>query len=164
NPTFDAVGPPDGYWGAKLVMSFTDDQLTAVTEATRWSDFSARAYLLDGLKERRDRIGRHWFARVSPLDGPRVEGGAIAFDDLWTRHFGGTAQYRYDFDGGGAAADGIADQARVPIPAGLTADAGGRARVRVWRSRAEGTGWAPRPATIWLEPDGGGWRVTGVRY
>lgn len=164
NPTFDAVGPRDGYWGAKLVMSFTDDQLAAVTEATRWSDFSARAYLLDGLKGRRDRIGRHWFARVSPLDGPRVEGGAIAFDDLWTRHFGGTAQYRYDFDGGGAAADGIANQARVPIPAGLNADAGGRARVRVWRSRAEGTGWAPRPATIWLEPDGSGWRVTGVRY
>jgi hypothetical protein len=163
NPTFSAVGAPDGYWGAKLVMSFTDDQLAALTEASRWSDFSARSYILAGLKARRDMIGRYWFARVSPLDDPRVEGGALVFDDLWTRHFGGSAQYRYDFDGRAAGSEGIANQARVPLPSGL-AGSDGRVRVRVWRSRAGKTGWSPRPATIWLEPSGSDWRVTGVRY
>jgi hypothetical protein len=161
NPTFDAVTAPDGYWGAKLVMSFTDEQLAGAMEATEWSDPEARAYILKGLRERRDAIGRHWFARVSPLDRPRVEGGAVTFDDLWTRHFGGSAQYRYDFDG---APEGTASEPRVPLPAGLAAGSDGRVRVRVWRSDPDGAGWTPRPATIWLEPDGSGWRVAGVRF
>jgi hypothetical protein len=164
NPTFDAVDDRDGYWGAKLVMSFTDEQLEGAMEATEWSDASARAYILKGLEERRDAIGRYWFARVSPLDDPRVEGGAIVFDDLWTRHFGGAAQYRYDFDGAGSGGEGIADAARVPLPAGLAAGDAGRVRVRIWRSRAEGSGWAPRPVTMWLVQSGGAWRVSGVRY
>jgi hypothetical protein len=161
NPTFDAVDARDGYWGAKLVMSFTDEQLAGAMEATEWSDPAVRSYILAGLKERRDAIGRYWFARVSPLDRPRVEGGAIAFDDLWTERFGGAAQYRYDFD---RADEGIASGPRVPLPSGLAPGDGGRVRVRVWRSRPEGSGWAPRPATIWLEQDGGTWRVAGVRY
>jgi hypothetical protein len=161
NPTFDAVSDRDGYWGAKLVMSFTDEQLAGAMEATQWSDPAARAYILKGLRERRDAIGRYWFARVSPLDALRVEGGALAFDDLWTRHFGGSAQYRYDFDG---AAEGTASGPSVPLPAGLAAGSDGRVRVRVWRSDPDGAGWAPRPATIWLEPEGSAWRVSGVRY
>jgi hypothetical protein len=161
NPTFDAVTAPDGYWGAKLVMSFTDEQLAGAIEATEWSDPDARSYILKGLRERRDAIGRHWFARVSPLDGPRVEGGAVTFDDLWTQHFGGSAQYRFDFDG---APEGTASEPRVPLPGGLAAGSDGRVRVRVWRSDPDGAGWAPRPATIWLEPDGSGWRVAGVRF
>jgi hypothetical protein len=164
NPTFDAVDDRDGYWGAKLVMSFTDQQLEGAMDATQWSDPATRAYILKGLKERRDAIGRYWFSRVSPLEQPRVEGGAVAFDDLWTEHFGGRGQYRYDFDGAGAGGEGTVDEPRVPIPAGLAAGDGGRVRVRVWRGRLEGSGWAPRPASIWLEPDGSGWRVTGVRY
>jgi hypothetical protein len=83
------------------------------------------------------------------------------FEDLWTRHFGGSAQYRYDFDG---APEGTANEPRVPLPARLDAGSDGRVRVRVWRSDPDGSGWAPRPATIWLEADGSGWRVAGVRY
>lgn len=165
NPTFDAVTDRDGYWGAKLVMSFTDEQLTGAMDATEWSDPAARAYILRGLRERRDLIGRYWFARVSPLDDPRVESGALTFDDLWTRHFGGGGQYRYDFDGAGTGGEGIANAPRVPVPANLATGDDGRVRLRVWRSKPEGTGWAPRPATIWLVPNGAsGWRVSGVRY
>ena len=165
NPTFDAVDDRDGYWGAKLVMSFTDAQLAGAIEATRWSDPAARSYILTGLRERRDAIGRHWFARVSPLDDPRIEAGSVVFDDLWTEHFGGAAQYRYDFDGPAAGGEGVANAPRVPLPAGLAPGDGGRVRLRVWRSKPQGSGWAPRPATIWLETDGAsGWRVVGVRY
>ncbi|MNC89031.1 hypothetical protein D3C83_49190 [compost metagenome] len=86
------------------------------------------------------------------------------FDDLWTEHFGGAAQYRYDFEGAGSAGEGIADAARVPLPPGLAAGDAGRVRARIWRSRAEGSGWAPRPVTMWLVQSGGAWRVSGVRY
>ena len=161
NPTFASVDPADGYWGAKIVMSFTDEQLAAAMEVTEWSDPAARAWVLKGLRERRNAIGRYWFAEVSPLDQPRVEGGAIAFDDLWTRHFGGTTSYRYRFDGSQYA---TTSEPRVPMPAGLTAGADGRVRVQIWRSEPRGLQWAPRPATIWLVPDGSTWRVSGVRY
>lgn len=161
NPTFDAVTDRDGYWGAKLVMSFSDEQLAGAMDATQWTDPAARAYILKGLRERRDLIGRYWFARVSPLDDPRVEAGAVTFDDLWTEHFGGAGQYRYDFDG---SEEGVANAPRVPLPAGLAPGDGGRVRLRVWRSKPEGSGWAPRPATFWLVQNGGGWHVAGVRY
>ena len=161
NPTFDAVTARDGYWGAKLVMSFTDEQLASAVEATQWTDRAARSYILKGLRERRDAVGRYWFARVSPLDRPRVEGGQLTFTDLWTLHFGGNASYRYDFGGG---ADGVVNGPAVPIPAGVAPGSDGRVRARVWRSDPDGTGWAPSPATIWLEPEGSGWHVIGVRY
>ena len=116
------------------------------------------------MRERRDAIGRHWFARVSPLDDPRVEAGSVVFDDLWTEHFGGAGQYRYDFDGPAAGGEGVANAPRVPLPTGLAPGDGGRVRLRVWRSKPEGSGWA-RAATIWLETDGAsGWRVAGGRY
>jgi hypothetical protein len=164
NPTFSAITDADGYWGAKLVMSFTDEQLAAAVEVTQWSDPVAKTYILNGLKARRDLIGRYWFARVSPLHRPRLEGGAVTFDDLWSQFFGGLGVYRFDFDGA-AGGEGTAGEPRVPLPAGLAAGDDGRVRLRVWRSDPDGAGWVPSPATIWLVPDGGsGWRVAGVRY
>jgi hypothetical protein len=32
-------------------------------DATEWTDTSARSYILKGLRERRDAIGRYWFSR-----------------------------------------------------------------------------------------------------
>lgn len=161
NPTFNSVTAADGYWAAKIVMSFTDEQLAGAMEATQWSDPAARAYILEGLRDRRNAIGRYWFAEVSPLDRPRVEGASLVFDDLWTRYFGGTTSYRYRFDDG---SEGTSSQPAVPLPAGLAAGSDGRVRVRIWRSDPQGLDWAPRPATIWLVPDGSDWRVSGVRY
>jgi hypothetical protein len=174
NPAFINRSARDGYWGAKIVMSFTDEQLNAAVSAGRYSDPTAAAYLLRGLRERRDATGRYWFAQVSPLDDPRVEGGAVVFDDLWTRHFGGAAQYRWEFDwdGGDLEADGVSSAPRIelPVPTGAldsTDPEDARAQLDVWRSDPTGgDDWAPRPATIWLEWDAGArsYRVIGVRY
>ena len=68
NPAFDNMTGLDGYWGAKLVMSFTDEQLRAVIAEARYPDPEAAAYLLKTLIERRDKTGRYWFDRVNPLD------------------------------------------------------------------------------------------------
>jgi hypothetical protein len=173
NPAFDARDARDGYWGAKIVMSFTDAQLERAMDASRWSDPAVRSYVLEGLKGRRDKIGRHWFAEVSPLDDPRVEGRAIVFDDLWIRHFGGPPQYewRLDWDAADLDQTGTATQARIEIPAPAAPvppveDPDDRlARLRVWKIQ-EGGRRAPRPATFWLEWNAASnaYEVVGVRY
>jgi hypothetical protein len=173
NPAFDAVDARDGYWGAKIVMSFTDAQLERAMDASQWSDATVRSYVLEGLKGRRDKIGRHWFAEVSPLHDPRMEGRALVFEDLWIRHFGGPAQYewRLDWDAADLDQTGTATQGRIEIPAPAgpvppDEDPGDAlARLRVWKIQ-EGGRRAPRPATFWLgwNPSTGAYELTGVRY
>ncbi len=68
NPAFENMTDRDGYWGAKQVMSITDDQLKAAVAEGQYSDPEAAEYLLKTLTERRDIVGRYWFSRVNPLD------------------------------------------------------------------------------------------------
>ena len=68
NPAFDNMTDRDGYWGAKLVMSFTDEQLRTVVAEAKYPGPEAAEYLLKTLIERRDITGRYWFDRVVPLD------------------------------------------------------------------------------------------------
>ena len=175
NPAFDARDARDGYWGAKIVMSFTDAQLERAMDAAQWSDAAVRSYVLEGLKGRRDEIGRYWFAKVSPLDHPRVEGAELSFDDLWIRHFGGPARYEWRFDWDAPEPDleqtGTATEPRItlPTPAGpvpATSDPEeALARLRVWKVQ-DGGRRAPRPATFWLRwvPGSSTYEVVGARY
>lgn len=68
NPAFNNCTNRDGYWGAKLVMSFTDKQLRTIVESAQYSEPRAAEYLLKTLKERRDKTGRYWFKQINPLD------------------------------------------------------------------------------------------------
>jgi len=98
NPAFEKMTLRDAYWGAKIVMSFSDEDLRAIVETARISSPEAEEHLLDVLRKRRDKIGRYWFDRINPLDRFAVEassppvadggdgGGAdppvLHFDDL----------------------------------------------------------------------------------
>jgi len=68
NPSFDNLTSADGYWGAKLVMSFTDEQIRTAVDQAQYPDSGAADYLVKTLIERRDITGRYWFNRVAPLD------------------------------------------------------------------------------------------------
>ena len=68
NPAYDNMTDRDGYWGAKLVMSFTDEQLRAIVREAQYPDAEAEEFLLETMIERRDITGRYWFNRVCPLD------------------------------------------------------------------------------------------------
>jgi hypothetical protein len=86
NAAFENCTDKDGFWGAKIVMSFSDDQLEAAVGEGRYSDPAAAEYLVRIIGERRDKTGRYWFSRVSPLDDftlSRSEGGyLLGFRDL----------------------------------------------------------------------------------
>jgi hypothetical protein len=68
NPAFQSMTMSDGFWAAKIVMSFSDEQLETIIKEGKYSDPQAESFLLNILKERRDVIGNYFFNRMTPLD------------------------------------------------------------------------------------------------
>lgn len=66
----------DAFWGTRLVLSFTDEQIRAVAATGEFSDPDAARFLADVLIRRRDKIARHWLSDVNPLDRFHVRGDA----------------------------------------------------------------------------------------
>lgn len=62
----------DGFWAAKIVMRFTDEEIREIVSAGGYSDPVAQAYISQMLIERRDLVGRYWFKQANPLDEFRV--------------------------------------------------------------------------------------------
>jgi hypothetical protein len=99
---FENMSTADGYWGAKIVMSFTDEQIRAAVSAGEYSDPRAAEYLAQVLMDRRDRIGRYWYRRAGALDNFRgtagPDGPALLFDDLAVvRGFAEPAERHYRY-------------------------------------------------------------------
>ena len=90
NPAFEEMTNADAFWAAKIVMSFDEEDLKALIRAGKYSDSQAEKYLLKTLLERQQKIGRHWFKKVNPLDGfdfANIDGAiSINFTDLAVRH------------------------------------------------------------------------------
>ena len=84
-PPFENRLPDDTFWAARQVMAFTDDEIRAVVQTGGYSR-AAEDWITTALIERRNRIGRTFFARVLPLDRFRVNGNALEFDDLGVVH------------------------------------------------------------------------------
>jgi len=72
----------DKFWGAKIMMRFTREQLRAIVDTGRLSDPRAVDYLVDTLVARQRATGAYWFSRVNPLDRFAVTDRALCFDDL----------------------------------------------------------------------------------
>jgi hypothetical protein len=86
NPAFSNRLPDDGFWAAKQVMEFTDEDIRAIVKTGQYSDPRAEQYVIDCLIKRRDKIGRAFFARVLPLERFEVRDGRLAFADLEVLH------------------------------------------------------------------------------
>nr|MBC8276782.1 hypothetical protein [FCB group bacterium] len=127
NPAYDDLTDRDGFWGAKLVMSFTDEQLQAVVEKADYPDPEAAEYLLQTIIERRDKTGRYWFDRVCPLDSftieqSREEGQSLDFKDIAVEtglESEDAAVYRYTVYHNGkeiASAKDIGSSTKIELP------------------------------------------------
>ena len=81
-PAFRAMSDRDGYWGAKIVASFSRDQIAAAIDAAGYDDPRAKTYLLKTLMARREKVMRYWFREVAPLDFFEVKDGRLSFHDL----------------------------------------------------------------------------------
>jgi hypothetical protein len=125
----------DAFWGAKMVMSFSDEDLRAIVETGRLSNPEAEAHLLEVLKKRRDKVGRYWFDRINPLDrfsvtdssmavvergGATPVGSPLQFDDLAVTGDLAVAEarrytYRFFLDGEALGPVRSVDSSRVPL-------------------------------------------------
>ena len=91
NEAFVNMTVRDGYWGAKLVGSFTDEQIRAAVGAGQLPNPFAADTLTAMLGYRRDRIVEYWYGRVSPIEGPEVSGSGpgsgftLTFEDYGIR-------------------------------------------------------------------------------
>ncbi|MBX3305386.1 MAG: hypothetical protein KF751_04960 [Nitrospira sp.] len=103
NPAFLQATARDGYWGAKIVVSFTDEDIDTIVHTGGVTDPRAERYVADVLKARRDKIGRYYFALLNPLERFTVHettsgGQALTFGNLALAHDyapAKTATYRY---------------------------------------------------------------------
>ncbi len=163
----------DKFWGAKILIRFTPEQIRAVVETGRLSDPRAVDYLTNTLVARQRATARYWFERVNPLDhfvvGPG-DGGALCFDDLALVYRLGadpaTTQYRVTSYDGDARALGPAITVR-PDPAGhactrpaLAVGQGGYTIVRIETVR-RGAGGATFVHVV-RDPRAGAARVIGI--
>lgn len=87
---FENMTTADAYWAAKIVMSFSDEQIQAAISQGQF-DEGASEYLARVLITRRDKTGRHWFRKAGALDEFRIdhaEGNraTLVFDDLAVAH------------------------------------------------------------------------------
>ncbi len=135
NPAFINALPDDLFWAAKQVMSLSDDDIRAIVTAAEYSDPRASDYVAQTLIERRDKIGRAFFAGVLPVDKFAVAGGQLVFEDLEVKHgFVDARNHKIqwsNFDNGTEAKTPIssASSARIPevsdggyLAAGITAE------------------------------------------
>lgn len=82
NPAFQRCTDRDGYWGAKIVMAFSDADLEAIVKSGQLPDPGAEAELIRLLKARRDKVGRYWFKRINTLDRFWTDRKGLHFEDL----------------------------------------------------------------------------------
>ena len=98
NPAFVQMTPLDGYWGAKHVMVFRDEQIHAIVEEGRFQDPKVVDYITRVLASRRDAIGRAWFRQVLPLEGFRIVDNHLSFDDLAVQYgFSQPSPYQFNW-------------------------------------------------------------------
>lgn len=79
---FRLVRRADGFWAAKILMGFSDEDIRAMVKAGKYSQPEDADSIAKTLSERRDIIARHWFSQVSPLDQFTLEDGKLSFKDL----------------------------------------------------------------------------------
>jgi hypothetical protein len=151
--------PDDTFWAAKQVMAFTDEDIRTIVRTGGYTP-AGEDWITAALIERRNRIGRTFFARVLPLDGFRLSGNTLEFDDLGVVHgLSAPRQYTIDwhrFDNNkDALLDTIGTGPAIP-PAMAAMPAGSYAAARVY------AGDAAMNVTVYLRRRADGFDIVGL--
>ena len=162
-PAFENLTARDAFWGARLVTAFDDDLIRAAVDAAHYSDPIAADLVVRFLRARRDRIGRHWFSRLNPIDGFRVRAGQLEFADLAVdRGYaeGGITIYRWQQRRADGTVLGEGASAAPRITLATIAPAPTWTAVEILPERP---GLHARPVRVYLHGSGDDGRVTGIQ-
>ncbi len=148
---FENMTTADAYWAAKIVASFSDQQIRVAVAAGKLED-AAADYLSRVLIERRDRVARHWFRKAGALDDFRIEqsaaGPALAFRDLAVeRGFAEQRERTYRFRRRGARR-WHESQGALPVIPLPPITAGGEAIVELQVRNSGESHWSPAVAVF----------------
>lgn len=110
----DRILPADGYWAALRLMGMGDAALAGAVAGGELSDPRAARTLLSILKERRDRVARWWFGKVTPLRAFGASPAGLVLHNDAARHgFEDASAWEYrveylDHDGARLAREHVA--------------------------------------------------------
>lgn len=167
----------DKFWGSKIIMRFTREQLQAAVLEGELTDPNAVEYLVNTLIARQRKTAQYWFRKVAPLDQFEVRkvdmGWSLCFDDLTIKYdldevAEGTSYIVRIYDYNGRATDwketARADTEGRTCTSGFPAGAGHESYtiVRIVTRRGH---W-DMPATLVhlaMDPDSKALRVIGLR-
>jgi hypothetical protein len=166
----------DGFWAARILMRFSAAHIAAAVAEGHYEDPRSAAYMTRTLIERQRKTGRYHLARVSALDGFRVEESAgmtrLCFEDLLVKHFAGQepalAASRHDltaWDGAGRRLSArprsfTGQQGCAELPVASAADGYTIADITTRRGQGE-----PQRVLVHLarSPETRGLRIIGIR-
>jgi hypothetical protein len=162
NPAFVQMTPLDGYWGAKHVMAFRNEQIRAIVEEGRFQDPKVVDYITKMLESRRNAIGRAWFRQVLPLEGFRIVDDHLAFDDLAVRYgFSPQSRYRLSWfvwhNEAQKKEDVATSENSVPPDTFKSLAAGSYIGCRIALDHAD-----KRSVTIYFHHEGDNWKLVGI--
>lgn len=180
NPAYDNMTTLDAYWGAKIVMSFTDEQLKAVIDEAKYPEPGAAEYVFKVLKERRDMTGRYWFSKVAPLENFALSENdgrqTLHFEDLSVKtglEPENTSEYRYSIFKSGVKIIPraiLSSELSIDLPDPYGFDKivprknfpENQWEVRIQVKRKDAEKWS-RNVSVFLESNELGFRLIGVR-
>lgn len=159
---FDRLTASDAFWAAKIIMSFSDENIRAVVDSAKFSDSEDAKIMSSILIARRNIIGRYWFARVTPLDRIQLsehsnQNGQIEFEDLNVKHgFAAventTYRFKLEFSGQDGKATQVSHQEFNSSPFSFTMPSQSIVRMTIWIQARYGNdgAWSEPPLKIVL--------------
>lgn len=158
---FTRLSPADAFWAAKIIMSFSADDIEAIVDSGKFSDPDNTRTMAGILTVRRNIIGRYWFSRVTPLDQIKLsdlgnQSYQIQFEDLNVKHqFATEAETAYRFRAEFLSQDGktseVSNQEFNSNSFSFIVSSPDIERVMLFvQARYKNTGWSEPPLKIVL--------------
>lgn len=172
NPAFLNVTNADGFWGARMVMTFTEGQIRAAVESGQYSDPEAAEYLIETLVARQRIVGEYWFSRVPSLDKFNLAkseqgGAALCFSDLALRSGLVDAERNYQYsvykNGKRIESPNTTKETCISL-ASLDKNENAQWRFSLQSEKVTGTGWSSE-VNVFIEWDSENnrYKIVGIR-
>lgn len=172
NPALVNSLPEDAYWGAKIVLSFTDEEIRKIVETGQLNDKWAEEYLVQCLIKRRDKVGRYWLNQINSVDRLEVQGDRLKFEDLAVQYgvakppAAYTAEWlRYDNANDRKTPMQVTQQVTgspFEIPGEVLTARSGQYYTAQIRRKVAGDAKIPKAVHVYVRREAGGVKIVGI--
>ena len=175
NPAFIRMTPRDAFWAAKIIMSFTSDELLAIVETGEFSRPEHERYFHEVLVERQRKTGAAGINMLNPLDELQVSDDVLEFSNLserygfvplastsydvsWSLYDNAESEVRQDL---GSVAAGEEQRVPIPEPTRYLNDSNMLLMAEIVSLHPEHSVWR-QPVRVYLRSTGQAYEVVGI--